>query len=84
MFAAGTEAKSGDTMLTRWISWARRCHLAPFKRLGATSRKHLAGIVEHFLSGLDNGFDEAINGRVQACKVRAKGYGTDAHLITMS
>ena len=44
----------------------------------------LAGIVEHFRSGLDNGFAEAINGRVQAAKVRAKGYGTDAHLITIS
>lgn len=25
-----------------------------------------------------------INGRIQAAKVRAKGYGTDAHLITIS
>ena len=84
VFAASTDAAGADAMLTRWISWARRCRLAPFKRLGATIRKHLAGIVEHFRSGLDNGFAEAINGRVQAAKVRAKGYGTDAHLITIS
>lgn len=44
----------------------------------------MAGIVEHFRSGLDNGFAEAINGRVQAAKVRAKGDGNDAHLITLS
>ena len=84
VFAAGADATTADVLLTRWISWARRCRLAPFKRLGATIKKHLAGIVEHFRSGLDNGFAEAINGRVQAAKVRAKGYGTDAHLITIS
>jgi hypothetical protein len=33
---------------------------------------------------LNNGFAEAINGRIQAAKARAKGYGTDAHLITIS
>ena len=47
-------------------------------------KKHLAGILEHFRSGLSNGFAEAINGRVQAAKARAKGYGSDAHLITIS
>ena len=44
----------------------------------------LAGIVEHIRGGLDNGFAEAINDRVQAAKVRAKEYGTYADLITMS
>ena len=84
VFAASADAVSAEAMLIRWISWARRCRQAPFKRLGATIKKHLAGIVEHFRSGLDNGFAEAINGRVQAAKIRAKGYGTDAHLITIA
>lgn len=52
--------------------------------LGATVKKHLVGILEHFRSGLNNGFAEAINGRAQAAKVWAKGYGSDAHLITIS
>jgi transposase len=66
------------------MSWARRCRLIPFKRLAATLKKNLAGILEHFRSGLNNGFAEAINGRIQAAKVRAKGYGTDARLIIIS
>jgi len=33
---------------------------------------------------LSNGFAEAINGRIQAAKAQAKGYGTDDHLITIS
>ncbi len=84
LFATCDDAENARALLMRWISWARRCQLSPFKRLGATIKKHLDGIVEHFRSGLDNGFAEAINGRVQAAKVRAKGYGTDEHLINMA
>jgi len=50
----------------------------------AALKKHLAGILEHFRSRLNNGFAEAINGRVQAARTRAKGYGSDAHLINVS
>ena len=84
VFAQCTDSASAQALLARWISWAKRCRLAPFKRLAGTVQKHLAGILEHFRSGLNNGFAEAINGRIQAAKVRAKGYGTDAHLITIS
>ena len=84
VFAQCTDRAAAEALLPCWISWARRSRLAPFKRLGATVKKHLAGILEHFRSGLNNGFAEAINGRIQAAKVRAKGYGSDAHLITIS
>lgn len=65
--------------LRRWISWARRSRLTPFKTLGATIRTHLAGIVEHFRSGLSNGHVEAMNALIQAAKARAKGYATTEH-----
>ena len=61
--------------LTAWISWARRSRLHLFKRLGATSRQHFAG--------LSNGFVEAMNGLIQAAKARARGYRTDCKLITI-
>ena len=84
VFARCTDPAAANTLLARWISWATRCRLPPFKRLAQTMKKNLAGILEHFRSGLNNGFAEAINGRVQAAKARAKGYATDAHLITIS
>ena len=70
--------------LRRWISWARRSRLAPFKRLGATVREHLACIVQHFESGLSNGFAESMNARIQAAKARAKGYATTRNLIAIA
>ena len=84
VFAPCSDRAAAQVLLTGWISWASRCRLAPCRRLAETVKKHLAGILEHLRSGLNNGFAEAINSRIQATKVRAKGYGTDAHLITIS
>jgi len=83
VFSTCTNIDSAKTLLLRWISWAMRCRLEPFKRLAVTMQKHLDGILEHFRSGLNNGFAEAINGHIQAAKARVKGYGI-AHLITIS
>ncbi len=71
-------------LLDRWISWARRCRLPAFKRLGATLRQHRDGIIEHFRNGLSNGFVEAMNAQIQAARARAKGYATERNLITIA
>lgn len=83
IFATYRRAHSAGPALKAWISWARRCRLTPFKRLGATLRDHIEGILNHFNTHLDNGFAEAINGRIQAAKAKARGYATDRHLATM-
>lgn len=84
VFACGSNIAQATTLLDGWISWARRCRLTPFKRLATTVKKHRDGILEHFRSGLSNGFAEGLNGRIQAAKARARGYGTDRHLIAIS
>jgi len=75
---------AAEQQLRRWISWARRSRLTPFKRAGATVRDHLTGIVEHFRSGLSNAFVEAMNAQIQAAKARAKGYATTKNMITIA
>jgi len=57
-------ARSGQPaqeLFTKWISWARRCRLEPFKRLGASLREHLDGIVNTFEQSLSNATAESIN-----------------------
>ncbi len=83
LFSQVNDAATAEIELNRWISWARRSRLPLFKRLGATLRAQFAGILEHFRSGLSNGFVEAMNGLIQAAKARARGYATDKRLITM-
>ncbi len=73
-----------EQLLRRWIRWARRSRLAAFKRIGATFRDHLTGIIEHFRSGLSNGFVEAMNAQIQAAKARAKGYATTENMIAIA
>jgi len=68
IFATAKYASTAKAGLEQWISWARRSRLAPFKRLGATWRDHLEGILEHFRTGLSNGFVEAMNGLIQAAR----------------
>jgi transposase len=84
VFAQSDGIGQARELLGCWIRWATRCRLEPFKRLAVTLKKHLDGVLEHFRSGLSNGFAEAINARIQAAKARAKGYATDEHLITIS
>lgn len=84
VFRTATSADEAEAELNAWISWARRSRLPPFKRLGKTLRDHLDGILEHFRTGLSNGFVEAMNGLIRAAIVRARGYGTDRRLITMA
>ena len=84
IFQQAQGPQQAQIMLLRWISWARRSRLSPFKRLGATLRKHLPGIVEHFRSGLSNGFVEAMNGQIQAAKARAKGYATTENMVAIA
>ena len=66
VFAKGSDLTRATALLDAWIGCARRCRLTPFKRLAVTIKKHRDGIVEHFRSGLSNGFAEGINGRIQA------------------
>lgn len=79
-----TDPDDARHQLERWISWARRSRLAPFKVLGATLRTHLEGIIAHFHSGLSNGFVEAMNSQIQAAKARAKGYATTDNMSTIA
>ena len=83
LFETAKDGHDPEPRLKRWVSWARRCRLAPFKRLGATVRNHLHGIVNSVRLGLSNGTAESINSKVQAAIARARGFRTHRHLMTI-
>ncbi len=84
IYETAADRPTAEPLLRKWVSWARRCRLTPFKKLGATISDHLTGILRHFDTGLSNGQVEAFNVQIQAAKARAKGYRTDANLIAIS
>ena len=60
--------------LKKWMSWASRSRLEPFKQLGKTLRQHFDGVVRGMLDGRSNAFVEAMNGLLQQTKVAARGF----------
>ena len=76
------ELASAD--LKRWISWARRCRLDSFKRLGATLKSHFDAVVRGMLDHRSNAFVEAMNGLMQQAKRAARGFRTATNFIAIA
>ena len=70
--------------LKRWIGWARRSRLDPFKRLATTLKEHFDGVVRGMLDHRSNAFVEAMNGLLQQAKRAARGFRTAANFIAIA
>ncbi len=58
----------------KWIAWARRSQLEPMKKVAATIRDHLAGIVNAVVTRATNAASESINSKIQKVKRLACGF----------
>jgi len=71
--------------LKKWLHWAQRCRLQPYKDLARTIKQHWAGILKAFeASHLHTGYVEAVNSLLQATKAKARGCGTTDHFIAIA
>lgn len=68
--------EQAEAGLKRWISWARRSRLEPFKKLATTLKDRMAGVVRGMLDGRSNAYVEAMNGMLQQVKRAARGFRT--------
>lgn len=80
----GNSEAQARTALARWISWARRCRLEPFKRLAKTLVERLDAVVRGMLDGRSNAFVEAMNGLLQQTKTAARGFRTAENFIAIA
>ncbi len=71
------------TMLGRWCASVMRSKVEPMKEVAALMRRHLEGIVAWVQTCQTNGFLEALNGRFQAAKHYARGFGRFATIRTV-
>jgi len=83
LFHSAQSAAQAEPLPDRWYSWARHCRPEPIKAVAKTLKKHWLSLLNAFDSRLTNGRVEAVNSLIQAAKVRARGYGTTRHLITI-
>lgn len=70
--------------LAKWMSWARRSRLEPFKRLASTLKAHLGGVVRGMLDGRSNAYVEAMNGLLQQTKRAARGFRNLENFIAIA
>jgi transposase len=89
--ALGLRESLQDALATRdepslkwWCGWAARRRLEPFRRLARTLKRHWAGILGFFESGITSAAIEAINGKVQLAKRLARGFRNFSYFRAVS
>ena len=70
--------------LGKWLSWARRCRLEPFKRLAITITERLDGVVRGMLDGRSNAYVEAMNELLQQTRAAARGFRVVDNFIAIA
>ena len=71
-------------VLGKWLSWARRSRLEPFKRLAKTIAERLDGVVSGMLDGRSNAYAEAMNGLLQQTRTAARGFRNVENFISIA
>lgn len=78
------DAGVAEAALQRWLSWSRRSRLEPFKKLAATLKERMGGVVRGMLDGRSNAYVEAMNGMLQQAKCAARGFRTSCNFIAIA
>lgn len=70
--------------LDRWISWAQRCRIPSFVRLGRRIRNYRTAIVATIEHGLTNAIVESFNTKIRLIARRAFGFHQVTALIALA
>jgi transposase len=65
---------AGLKFFSQWFPAARRSKLEPIKKVAATLKAHLDGLLNYFLFPITNALTEGFNSKVQAIKADARGF----------
>lgn len=79
----GRQPNVAADKLDRWIRWACRSKLKPFRKLAATIRKYKDGIIGYVATRLNNGRTEGLNGKIRTITRRSFGFHRAQSLIAM-
>ena len=78
-----SDPEAADVAIKKWLSWATRSRLEPFKDFAKMVQRHYTGIIRYFTSRLTSGKMEGINSRIQEVKRRGRGFRNIYNFITM-
>lgn len=66
----------------QWYGWARRSQLEPIRRVAATLRRHVAGVLRYCRHRITNGVAEGLNSKIMTIKRKACGFRNPQHFTT--
>ena len=66
----------------QWYAEARRSQLGPIKKVAATLKEHLPGLLAYFKHRITNAVTEAFNATIQSLKASARGFRNFDHYRT--
>ena len=67
---------------TQWYPEARRSQLGPVKKVAATLKEHLSGLLQYCKHRITNAVTEAFNSTIQSLKASARGFRNFEHYRT--
>ena len=67
---------------TRWYGWAVRSRLKPVKRVAATLKRHLDGVLRFVKHPITNGVAEGLNSKIMSIKRKAGGFRNPSNFTT--
>ncbi|WP_157951441.1 transposase [Rhodococcus opacus] len=83
VFAGDLSDEEVQTMLGRWCSWAQRCRIPQFVKVGKTIRKHQGGILAAVTRKLANGRHEGLNAKARLIIRRAYGFHSAENALAL-
>lgn len=66
----------------RWYGWARRSRLEPIRRVAATLKRHVEGLLRYCRHPITNGVAEGLNSKIMTIKRKACGFRNPQHFTT--
>lgn len=83
IYRGGPNIQVAQAAIKKWLSWAVRSRLEPFKAFARMLKSHMTGVLRYFQSGLTAGASEGMNSRIQYIKRRARGFRNISNFIAM-
>jgi transposase len=83
-FVFKVKGDDGKHALDRWCSWAQRCRIPQFVKLGRRIKRHLAPITATLEHGLSNALIESTNTKIRLITRMAFGFHHPDNLIALA
>jgi transposase len=76
------QVSAARRFFSRWYGWARRSRLEPIRRVAATLKRHVEGLLRYCRHPITNGVAEGLNSKIMTIKRKACGFRNPKHFTT--